>query len=574
MFFYKNKFCILSIFTIFTLFGCGGESSKVVDSVEQIEKNIDQEDTFQVVIDNNTSKSRIMKAQLGVLANADVKIFRLEDNSSKTLLFSEKTSDGDSIDKIGNFNSHIDDLEPDKFYIYEVSGGVDKDVNNDAIIDDTPIKNRGKIRLISKGSMLKESIAMPRVTLASEMLYVQASKDIFYNDINLQDRLNFYVKDVLDRDIDGNGILDVKDILTFNPVTQKTSLHDSYNIDLMNHQILSQNLIYMSESNASYIIGSYMINGYYMENIALSKDETMIYTVGQDYNKRHGLIAINVADKTSPKYYNNLNTYISKPVRVTVSSSGKKVFVADEYSGLQIVDSSNPKRLKPFSSYDESSSIYDIVLSKDNTKAFISSTYYEKKSLAVIDIEDLNNPKLIGELKLSSRPNGLKLTKDESKIFSFSYTNLQIIDIDSYNQPIVISELNTTNYIHDIVLTKDEKKAFIAHDEGGILVVDISNLLAPKILTSLDAREDRDNSIANAYKIVLSKDEKRLFVAYYAEGVKIIDIQEPDKPKLIKTIKTPGYAQNLVLSSSGKILYVADESKGLQIIDVGLWSGE
>ncbi len=551
----KYKFYYLSLFIVFSLFGCGGG------------------DTPQIITDDNTSKQNLMKAQLGVLANADVKIFRLEENGSKTLLFSEKTSDGDSFETIGNFNAHIDDLEADKFYIYEVSGGVDKDVNDDGIIDNIPIVNRGKIRLISKGGMLKESTVLPRVTLASQMLYVRASKDIIYNYANLQERLNSYVKDILDSDIDGDGKLDMKDILIFDPVTQKSSLRDSFDIDRLNHQILSHDLSYMNEINASYIIGSYTIDGYYMRDIALSPDETTIYAIGTDYDNRYGLISIDITDKIKPKFYDNLNIKIDNPYGIAVSNNGKKVFVADEYNGLQITDSTDPKNLKPFSSYNENSFVEDVVLSKDNKKAFISIAY-GKNSLEIVDITDLDNPRLTGALESQNYSYGLKLTHDENIAFSLSGNNLQIIDLHNLTQPAIISELNTTGYINDIVLSADEKKAFIAEDEAGISVVDLSDIFSPELLTSLNAREDKDNNIANAYKVILSKDEKRLFVAYYAEGIKIIDIQNPHSPKLIKTIKTPGYAQSIALSANGKILYVADESKGLQIIDVSLWSGE
>jgi len=47
-------------------------------------------------------------AQLGNLANAEVKIYKIEGNGTKTLKWSETTTDGKNLDDIGKFNNHAD----------------------------------------------------------------------------------------------------------------------------------------------------------------------------------------------------------------------------------------------------------------------------------------------------------------------------------------------------------------------------------------------------------------------------------------------------------------------------------
>ena len=61
-------------------------------------------------------------AQLGNLGDAEVKIYKIEENGSKTLKWTERTSEGKSLKSIGLFNSHSNELEDNVYYLYEIPG--------------------------------------------------------------------------------------------------------------------------------------------------------------------------------------------------------------------------------------------------------------------------------------------------------------------------------------------------------------------------------------------------------------------------------------------------------------------
>jgi len=94
-------------------------------------------------------------AQLGNLANANVKIYKIEDNGTKSLLWTETTSTGDSLESIGKFNIHDAEIDDNSFYLYEVTGGEDWDADDDGVKDENATLNRGKVRAIAKGSDIK-----------------------------------------------------------------------------------------------------------------------------------------------------------------------------------------------------------------------------------------------------------------------------------------------------------------------------------------------------------------------------------------------------------------------------------
>ena len=203
-------------------------------------------DTNTTEVDTNTTTKidKFGKAQLGVIANAIVTIYKIN-GSKKELIATEKTSSGDTIDTIGNFNLHINELEDDKFYIYEVSGGEDYDIEDDGIINSSPTKNKGVFHLIGKGYDLK-SIEKVNITIISEIMYQEVLSDI-NNTSLIKNKINNLTKKIIEKDINGDSIIDFKDILFYDPVNNKSKLFTTYQvkiIDMIGNIINGKNIYF------------------------------------------------------------------------------------------------------------------------------------------------------------------------------------------------------------------------------------------------------------------------------------------------------------------------------------------
>ncbi len=111
---------------------------------------------------NNIDKSA--KGHFGVLSNATVNIYEL--GGAKKLLFSEKTTMGDTVDEIGNFDTHRNTFHTTKFYQYELSGGENWDIDKNGIKDENSTPNSQVFRAIYKGS--KSHVAWWGVQTESE----------------------------------------------------------------------------------------------------------------------------------------------------------------------------------------------------------------------------------------------------------------------------------------------------------------------------------------------------------------------------------------------------------------------
>jgi len=204
---------------------------------------------------------QIGKAQMGRLKGATVKLFKLADNKSLELVTTETTKSVGSLNQIGNFDLHTELLEDQSYYVYEVSGGVDIDCDDNGIQDETETPNHGVLHLISKGIWLKNTNQKIRITPLSEMLYSYIERDGF---VDIEHSLKKYAQILLKKSLDNNEEVDAKDIFVFNPSQDKKALYatltydNSYNN--ITQQIRTGNSRYKNTLFSAYVVESFQAN--------------------------------------------------------------------------------------------------------------------------------------------------------------------------------------------------------------------------------------------------------------------------------------------------------------------------
>ena len=218
------------------------------------------------------SNGKIGKAQLGRLKGATVKLFQLNtQNGKRELITTEQTNSSGALNIIGNFPLNSDILEDNKFYIYEVTEGIDIDSNDDEILDNQSTKNRGKLRLIAKGYWIKNANYKIRITPLSEMVYSYLEKDSFKD---IENNLQAYSQILLHDSLNEDRVVDIKDTLIFNPTTDKRMLYptltyqDKYNTitqlirageeEAYKKKLFDASIINSFQSNALEIVGSFI----------------------------------------------------------------------------------------------------------------------------------------------------------------------------------------------------------------------------------------------------------------------------------------------------------------------------
>lgn len=478
----------------------------------------------------------LSKAQIkGGLSNAFVSIYQIEDNASKTLLFEETT------DTQGQFTNHGAELDANKFYIYEASGGVD---TNDSRA------NNGTLRAIVKGDYAQNNDFT--VSVVSEMLYIFCAKEVKYNYSvdTLQSVLDERITYILASDLDGTGLVDSKDALQF---TYATDLGTINALKYPDTTALIEN-IYTNDIStfAEDVLANTMVSydtPDFSRDVKLSSDGTKAYVATQN----SGLHILDISDPFSPVLLGLYDTPGASQ-HLTLSSDETKAYVADTTS-LQIIDITNPATPTLIAVHEGRAS--DVALSSDETKAYVAAY---SDGLQVIDIANPAIPTLIANFNTPSDANGVTLSEDDSTAYVATvYSGLQIIDVTNSSTPTLLGAYDTLTFTGKVALSTDGSKAYVP-DMGGLHVIDITNASTPTLLGI-------SNTPIGAAQVTLSSDESKAYVADNGSGLQIIDITDPTKPTLYRVYDTPNTASSVDVSSDGTIAYVAD-STSLQIIDI------
>jgi len=481
-------------------------------------------------------------AQLkGNLSNANVKVYRVEDNGDKTIIYQEQT------DSNGDFYAHEDELEDDKFYIYEVSGGVD---------------NKGTIRAVTKGSWIKKQGL--KVSFASEMAYIYLAKDLKYgfDATKLENRLNEVAKTILTSDISGDEKVTVTDLLSFNYQRDFNAINSSefsgeklegiisdiysgdfsYGDDIVtsiigNYTIDTRNVVLFKDETKAFVSNTIIdinnplnptkIGNFNMENIdkiVLSNDETKAY-IAKDTGDKNGLIILDITDNKNPKIIGHHGTVNGYARGIALSRDETKIFLGTDYKGFVIFDVSNYLNPVKIGSLDLDGNICNIVLSKDGTKAYLAD--YSTNGLVIVDISNPKTPIKISSIKTQTNGFGgawdITLSNDETKAFIakgdplMEDGGLSIIDITDPKNPSKIGEFNINNSANGVTLSKDETKVFLSTERDGLLILDITNLSHPEKINKFD--------IGYIYETTLSNDETKAFIANLRHGLQIIDLE-------------------------------------------------
>jgi len=344
--------------------------------------------------------------------------------------------------------------------------------------------------------------------------------------------------------IDADGVIRVAD-----GVTLQASRKDSYTLTVhVNNTVEAMVTIVLYKR----ILAS-IDTPSYAESITLSVDDSKAYVT----NGYSGLQIIDVSNPTLPSIISSIDTP-EYAANVTLSKDGTIAYVADGFSGLQIIDVSDPTLPNIIASVDTPDFALSSILSKVGSMVYVADN---ASGLQIIDVSDSTSPAIIGSANTPSYAEHIALSSDGTKAYvADGYSGLQIIDVSDPTVATILASMEMS-FAQGVALSEDDTKAYVVDYGLGLQILDISNPIAPTILSSID-------TLRYAMSVTLSEDGTRAYVADGYSGLQIIDVSDPTSPAIVASVDTPGFADSVALSSDGTKAYVADGSFGLQIIDV------
>jgi hypothetical protein len=273
------------------------------------------------------------------------------------------------------------------------------------------------------------------------------------------------------------------------------------------------------------------------EGIALSGNYAYIA------NYYSGLQIIDISDPSNPTFKGSSAT----PGEARgVALSGNYAYIASYHSGLQIIDISDPSNPTFKGSYAASNRVLDVAVSENYA-------YVADQHLEIIDITNPSNPTFKG-VCYAFEARGIALSGNYAYVGDLS--KLRVIDISDPSNPTFKGSYDVTGNPWRVAVSGNY--SYVTAWNYGLQIIDVTDPSNPTFKSSYDTPGD-------AFGIALSGNYA--YVAAMGSGLQIIDVSNPANPTFSCSYDTPGSAYGIALS--GNYAYVADESS-LQIIALGL----
>jgi hypothetical protein len=238
-----------------------------------------------------------------------------------------------------------------------------------------------------------------------------------------------------------------------------------------------------------------------------------------------------------------------------VALSGNYAYVAGSFSGLQIIDISDPSNPTFKGSYDMLGPAGGVVLS--GNYAYVADGY--AGGLQIIDISDPSNPTFKGSYDTPGDSYRVTLSRNYAYVADGHSGGLQIIDISDPAKPTFKGSYSYAFiYAYDVALSGNY--AYVADYFSGLLIVDISNPANSTFKGSYD-------TFSYANGIAISGNYAYLANDY--SGLLIIDISNPSKPTFKGSYQTPDDAHGVaIFGDCAYVTYHGYDYSGLLIIDI------
>jgi hypothetical protein len=246
-----------------------------------------------------------------------------------------------------------------------------------------------------------------------------------------------------------------------------------------------------------------------------------------------------------------------------VAVAGDYAYVADSRGGIQVIDIRDPTDPTRVGEYDfETGTLdiaFDIAIQGDN--AFIA---YGSQGLVAIDITNKNAPSFVGNLT-GMFAQGLDVEGNLAYVASGN-NGLDIIDISTPSSPTVKGNHTPTpdpGFARNVVVSG--RVAYMVN-ENGLWIIGAAT---PKILVLLGSYTTRGDAWDVDVIIGDSRGKSYAFVADDERGLLVLDITDAASPIRLDGFGTGGGAARGIVVD-GNHAYVANGTAGLQVINISV----
>lgn len=259
-------------------------------------------------------------------------------------------------------------------------------------------------------------------------------------------------------------------------------------------------------------------------------------------NSYLGISIIDVSDPTTPTL---ITDYIVSENAEAIFLDDDILYIANNWDGIEAVDVSTPSEPVQAGVFDIPQRTFDFKVA--------GSTIYAG-GLSIIDITDIENPEVIGQINLPSSFGDLDISGNYAYVNNTHDDQLLIVEIANPTQPDVRAVYDTQGHLRDVKV--DDGYAYIASDMG-VDIVDISTPTEPQHAATFRITGEI------AQEIYIRGDY--MFLAYENAGLVIVDITDPTSPEFVSNFITSQYCRHVEVRDN--YAYLASDN-AYYIIDI------
>src|SRR5665213_2062240 len=186
----------------------------------------------------------------------------------------------------------------------------------------------------------------------------------------------------------------------------------------------------------------------------------------------------------------------------------------------------------------------------------------EGRGLLVLNVSTPSNPIRVGQVALPGLVKGVALLPPNNQ---YAYVadqegGLQVVDVSNPSTPKVAGFYSTTNPISTVAVSIFGGRAYVADEDAGLELFDLSNPTKPALLSS--------TNIGSGEAIIVRASANGVF-AYVSTGgsLCIVDVSNPLSPVLRGQTSING-GSTYSIALAGNYIYAAAFSGSLEIIDI------
>ncbi|MBI4650685.1 hypothetical protein HY745_05255 [Candidatus Desantisbacteria bacterium] len=298
--------------------------------------------------------------------------------------------------------------------------------------------------------------------------------------------------------------------------------------------------------------GSYLVSNCDTPGNAISVLVAKNYCFVADQNS--GLTVIDITNPVFPAIISNLDTPGSCDGISLYHTWG---YLADGESGIQIVDVKYPDKPAIIWSCDTHGYAYGILLYKGHM--YVADG---KAGLAVFSFENQYNLLPVARAKTSGAIYSIAIKDNYIFVASGDVgmskgEGIIVMDISDPVSPNTKAIFKTQGSANALQIVNNF--LYVADGEGGFLIFDISNPENPALIGSFDLK-------VNLFNIFVDSNAEYAYITAGKKGLYIFDVKFPNNPFPLSSFKTSDNANGVFVKDN--LAFIAGGKEGLSIVDI------